>query len=482
MKRYFYYMILATALAGETLAATATPDNIRVDSVCMERNGQFIAVHMSMDLQDVKLKKNRALLITPCIESTNNGNSCPLPAVGIYGRRRYYYYLRTNGSDMLSGPDETTLRTKNLPQQLPYKALVPYQPWMEGAQLSLQLQEYGCCNEVLDEDEQVLLADFRSQPDRKDYLPALAYVKPQADSIKLRSLTGRAYIDFPVNGTEIRPDYRNNTAELNRITATIDSVKTDADIRITALSIKGYASPEGSYEGNDRLAAGRTEALKNYVDGLYHFDEGFIRTGHEAEDWEGLRRYVEQSNLPHRKEILEIIDCDLQPDPKEWRLKSRYPDEYAQLLRDCYPALRHTDYCVEYEVRHYTDVDEIRRVLRTRPQKLSLDEFYLAAQAEEPGSEAFNEVFETAVRMYPDNETANLNAANAALSRRDVTQAERYLPKAGNSPQATHARAVLALLKGERKQACELFGQAAAQGVEEARAALQQLEQSSDKE
>ena len=340
------------------------------------------------------------------------------------------------------------------------------------------LQEYGCCNEVLNEERQILLTDFQSPRKEIDYLPLLAYVKPEADSIKLRSLTGKAYVDFPVNQTDIRPTYRNNAAELRRIIATIDSVKNDPDIRITALSIKGYASPEGSLENNERLARLRTEALKKYVSGLYDFPNDFISTDYEAEDWKGLRRYVEQSGLSHRQEILDIIDSDLRPDPKEWRLKSRYPEEYARLLRDCYPALRHSDYRVDYVVRHYTDIDEIRRVLRSRPQKLSLEEFYLVAQAEEPGSETFNEVFETAVRMYPDDETANLNAANSALSRKDVKHAERYLTKAGNSTEAIQARALLALMQGDTAKAQTLLQEAAAQGLPQAQKTLELLKNS----
>lgn len=471
-------IILATVLttATGTLAAQQAPSaDIRIDSVRMERNGDYVAVRMVLGLDGTKVDANRALLITPCIEGTGEGDLRLLPAIGLYSRTRYYHYLRANGEDMLSGEDETSLRTNELPRTLPYEAVTPYQPWMEGAQLSLQLQEYGCCNEVLAESN-LPLATLHSPKESIDYLPLLAYVRPQADSVKTRSLTGRAYIDFPVNRTEIHPDYRNNRTELARITATIDSVKNDPDIRITALSIKGYASPEGSLESNGRLAAGRTEALKDYVAGLYDFPADFIQTAYEAEDWEGLRQYVEQAaTLAHRREILDIIDCDLQPDPKEWRLKSRYPEEYAKLLRDCYPALRHSDYRVEYVVRHYTDVDEIRRVLRSRPQKLSLDEFYLAAQAEQPGSDAFNEVFETAVRMYPDDETANLNAANAALGRNDVKYAERYLQKAGDSPQAIQARGVLALQKGETDRAIDLFRQAEKLGVAEASVALQML-------
>lgn len=476
MKRYILLYMIATAAANIALAAQVPTDGIRVDSLSMERNGDYVAIRMNLGLQDVKIDANRALLITPCISGEDD--EYQLPAVGIYSRTRYYHYLRTNGNDMLSGPEETTLRANKLPETLPYETLVSYKPWMEGAQLTLLLQEYGCCNEVLNEEKEILLTDFQSPRKEIDYLPLLAYVKPEADSIKLRSLTGQAYVDFPVNQTDIRPAYRNNATELHRITATIDSVKTDPDIHITALSIKGYASPEGSLENNERLARLRTEALKKYVSGLYDFPNDFISTDYEAEDWTGLRRYVEQSDLPHRQEILDIIDSDLRPDPKEWRLKSRYPEEYARLLRDCYPALRHSDYRVDYVVRHYTDVEEIRRVLRSRPQKLSLEEFYLAAQAEEPGSEAFNEVFETAVRMYPDDETANLNAANSALSRKDVKRAERYLTKAGNSTEATHARALLALMKGDTATAQTLLQEAAAQGLPQAQKALELVKNS----
>lgn len=476
MKRYILLYMIATAAANITLAAQVPTDGIRVDSLSMERNGDYVAIRMNLGLQDVKIDANRALLITPCISGEDD--EYQLPAVGIYSRTRYYHYLRTNGNDMLSGPEETTLRANKLPETLPYETLVSYKPWMEGAQLTLLLQEYGCCNEVLNKEKEILLTDFQSPHKEIDYLPLLAYVKPEADSIKLRSLTGKAYVDFPVNQTDIRPAYRNNATELHRITATIDSVKTDPDIHITAPSIKGYASPEGSLENNERLARLRTEALKKYVSGLYDFPNDFISTDYEAEDWTGLRRYVEQSDLPHRQEILDIIDSDLRPDPKEWRLKSRYPEEYARLLRDCYPALRHSDYRVDYVVRHYTDVEEIRRVLRSRPQKLSLEEFYLAAQAEEPGSEAFNEVFETAVRMYPDDETANLNAANSALSRKDVKRAERYLTKAGNSTEATHARALLALMKGDTATAQTLLQEAAAQGLPQAQKALELVKNS----
>ena len=82
-------------------------------------------------------------------------------------------------------------------------------------------------------------------------------------------------------------------------------------------------------------------------------------------------------------------------------------------------------------------------MLATAPQNLSLEEFYILAQTYEPGSEKFNELFETAVRMYPDDPVANLNAANTAISRKDYERALKYLDKAGSLPEAIHTRGVL---------------------------------------
>ena len=67
--------------------------------------------------------------------------------------------------------------------------------------------------------------------------PALAYIAPQVETVKSRQLSGRAYLDFPVNKTEIYPDYRRNPAELAKIRATIDSVRADKDVNIVQIYV-----------------------------------------------------------------------------------------------------------------------------------------------------------------------------------------------------------------------------------------------------
>lgn len=449
--------LLVSALHAETSDGIA-------QQVRISRSGDFMLIEMDLDLSQVDVRSDEAVLLTPRLAKGDEEKM--LPEVGIYGRRRYIYYER-NGLLPVNG-SSLAIKEADKPASHHYRTVVDYEPWMDGAELRLACETFGCCQEVLSGDEAVLAS--YNEP---KFVPQYLYVQPEAEVVKTRSLSGSAFIDFPVSRTEIKPDYRNNSAELAKIRATIDSVRNDADIRITSLSIKGYASPEGSYESNGRLASGRTQSLKEYVAGLYHFDDDIISTSYEAEDWAGLRKYVEQSSLTHRQEILDLIDSNREPDNKEYKIKKEYPEDYAVLLRDCYPSLRHSDYRVEYVIRSFSSAGEIRPLIQSQPQKLSLQEFYLATQGMEPGSEEFNKVFETAVRIYPDDETANLNAANTAMSEGNLQKASAYLDKAGNSPQAVYARGIYAVLTGNYAEAQRLLQDAQNAGVAKATEALE---------
>ena len=428
----------------------ATSVGMNLTDVSMKRNAGLMTVDLNLGLGSFGLVGNRVAVFTPMI--VNETDTLFLQPVSLYSRTRWYQYLRS-GEKPLGGEGETAIRWSERPATMAYTQTVPYAEWMDGSRLYLRRSDYGCCRKLLRE-RTALLTGYRELK----YIPTYRYVRPAADAAKTRELSGRAFIDFVVNRTEINPTYRNNRVELGKITATIDSVRSDKDITVKRITIKGFASPEGSYENNTRLAKGRTEALKQYVRKLYNFSNDFISTAYEPEDWEGLRAFVESSNLSYRSEILAIIDDrTLDPDTKDWRIKLRYPEDYAFLLREVYPGLRHSDYTIEYSIRTYTAIDEIRQIIATAPQKLSLNEMFLLAETYEPGSTEYNEVFETAVRMYPSDEVANLNAANSAMSRGDLVMAEKYLVKAGNGENATYARGVLAALKGDHTAAVQLF-------------------------
>ncbi len=322
----------------------------------------------------------------------------------------------------------------------------------------------------------VLITALQALVKAEAFVPHFVYRTPVAERKKLRSETGSAHIEFELNESDIDPTLRGNRAELDRIKQAVDALENDADHTLKSMTIKGYASPEGPYALNASLARARTAAVEAYVRGLIHLPADRITVDSEAEDWDGLRMVLETSDLPHKTAILKIMaDTRLTPDAREWQIKSLYQDDYAYMRAYIYPALRHVDYTVVYEVRAYADPAEIIRLLGTQPQKLSLQEMYVAARTMAAGSEAYDEVFETAVRLFPADETANLNAANSAMRWRDLNRAERYLAKAGQSPEAVYARGNFAALRGDYAAAERLFGEALTAGIAEAEAALGQL-------
>ena len=458
--------LLGTSGISEAVAQNAgeiTP-GVSITKFNMNREGKYLAVDMEMDLDSLDVESNRAVLLTPRL--VNGTDSLDLPSVGIYGRRRYYYYLR-NGMGSISGETETVYRASEKPDMVEYGNLAEYRDWMDGATLKFHRSDWGCCHGLLAEYDGIIGRHHEA------FFPELVFVQPEAE-MKRRSLSGSAYIDFPVDKTVINPDYRRNTVELGKIEATIDSVRGDKDVTITRVWLKGFASPESSYRHNKELAIGRTAALKKHIGQLYAFKDSTIVTDYEPEDWEGFRRYVEQSNIDHREEILALIDSDLEPDAKEAKIKRTYPQEYRFMLQNFYPALRHTDYRIDYNIRNFS-AEEIAHILAEQPQKLSLNEFYLVAGKYEPGTDEFTEVFQTAVRMYPNDETANLNAANAAIRRDDFAAARRYLDKAGNSAEAVYARGALAIREKDYDAARAYLGKAKEMGLEMAGTTLDEL-------
>ena len=290
------------------------------------------------------------------------------------------------------------------------------------------------------------------QPKQEILKPVLQLQAVIAAAPKIRHLDKRAYIDFPVNRIELRADYRRNPAQLDSIITTIKALKADKNLQVMAINIHGFASPEGSYKHNDYLAKNRARTLTEYVHKMVELPDSIFTVSSTAEDWDGLCEYIKQSDLEKKEQLLAIAkDESLTPDARDAKLKKQYPAQYRSLLTNCYPALRHSDYHITYKIKPF-DVEEAKEIIKTKPQQLSLNELFMVAQTYEVGSKEFNEVMELAVRMYPTDETANLNAAIIRLNAGDADAAKPYLDRAGDSEEADAARKAYEVMMISKKR------------------------------
>lgn len=470
------FISIALLLAGCLPAANlhAQEKTLRVEKKLIERSGDYLLVDLTLNLSDLQVRSNRSVTYTPVIQ---RGDSLVrLPSLIVNGRNRQIMYERTGRDPIEDG--EFALRRKNgTEQRFDYHARIPYAHWMGNSEMAMVTDECGCGWDALGNDRSTLFP-LRLEP--RAPRPVMAYVAPRAE-VKNRAKEGSAFLDFPANRTEIRADYRQNARELAAIRETVESVRDDKYATITGIRIKGYASPEGSYANNERLAKGRSEALLAYVKERYDLAGVDTEARYEPEDWEGLEAGVERSSLPAKEALLNVIrDASItDPDRREAKLKTIGGGEpYRYLLEEIYPALRHSDYRVSYTIRPI-DVEEAKRLIYSDPKQLSLDEMFRVAQTYETGSREFKEVFEIAVRLYPDDPVSNLNAANSALLNGDPAAARRYLAKASDGPEKRLAEGVACWLEGDTERAASVFRRLAddARVGARAKANLEQVEE-----
>lgn len=441
--------------AGLLLSAlTAGAQEIKIKDKIVEKADTSLVIGMTFDLDSLEVRGDRSIVCTPVI--VRDDSIRPLTPMIINGRSRHILYERT-GRNLIENKEIELRRRNGEKQKVDYQTRTPFAKWMEKSEVALITDECGCGWDSLQSTRSPLFAINLAEP--IVLKPFLCYQTPKVEAVKARAKEGSAFLDFPVNKITIYPDYRNNPQELRAIRETVESVRNDKYATITEVYIKGYASPEGSYSNNAYLAENRAKALRDYVKGLYHFDRAAFTVDFEPEDWAGLEKRLETMSLPDKAELLAIIRAD-EPsdlDKKEWKLKTlNGGTSYKTLLSEVYPALRHSDYAVKYTIRNFT-VEEAKELLYTDPKQLSLSEMFQVAQTYEPGSRQYSEVFEIAVRMYPDDPVSNLNAANTAISNKQLAQAKRYLNKTTDSSEKQLALASIAMLEGDLDQAEQLL-------------------------
>ena len=462
--------LFTTALLGFAANAAAqdkASQDIEILNKEIKKTGDQVTVTMDLNLDKVKLSSNRGLVYTPTI--LNDNDTLKLPAVEVMGRKRYIYYLR-NHKAATENPLIVTKRNNGEAQTLHYAYTVPYEAWMKNSQFAIGHDACGCNQTLLADNILTDEGKFIYTPENLQY----AFVQPKAEAQKVRNESGSARLNFKVGKWDVVSNLGNNAKELENIQKTISLVKDDADVTITGITLHGYASPDGKYAGNEKLARNRTNALLNKLVSSYGLDKKLMKAESTAEDWDGTLEYINSHDIPQKEKALKIINSNLTPDEKETSLVKNAGEAYRYLIQNVWPGLRRTDYTIQYDVKAF-NLEEAKKVINTRPQKLSLEEMYMVAQSYPKGSEEYNNVFDIAAKMFPEDETANVNAAIAAINRGDKVSAEKYLQKAGTTAEAENARGCLDVLKEDYDSAKQHFETAAAQGLQAAQDNLKKL-------
>ena len=491
IKKMLFVVGLALVLSQSFTAVYAQERNylgeITVVPVRIEQSGDSLHVDLDVRLYGVHVKSPLSIEMTPCLITSER--KMELPPITVKGRAGFKAYERSLALDgktvesaSHSMPDVVLKGYDSNDGTIRYRYVLRYEQWMADARVVLQRHDLECGYiypvEVTRLADQIKLETRPVEPE--PMVPRLAFVRPEAEEVKRREIQAEVKLDFMVNQTAIDPVYMNNPQELTKIRDMINELKNDPSISINRLEIIGYASPEGTLAGNRRLSEGRAIALRDYLASQFDFPRNAYQITFGGENWDGLVKALETYPMYYKDEVLSIIAFTPDDQQRKNRLKNLQGGEpYREMLRTIYPGLRSAVCVVDYVIKGF-ELDEAVEVFKTRPQNLSLNEMYLVANTLDPGSQAFIDVFEVAVRMYPEDEMANLNAAVASLQNGNTVAAERYLEKVGtarNLPEYNNAMGALAVLKNDLPSARRFFRIAADAGLEAAGQNLEMLPQ-----
>ena len=340
-----------------------------------------------------------------------------------------------------------------------------YREWMRAESIHYTLSKLDCCTPKSE-----ILAVIKSPSMQMEALPVpepyamqlhYTYLTPEAKAVKDMNNSGSAFLEFPVGKARLLVDFKNNKYELSKIHAAIDSISTNKYARITGIDLIGYASIDGNSQSNHRLSLSRAESVRSFIRSAYpKINEKVIQARAGGEDWIGLKKHAFE--MPLYRDISAILEQSISDDAKEAKLRVLSGDSVYKLLsQEVFPLLRRVDYVVRFTVKGFT-VEEGKALLKTAPGNLSLNELFLIANTYTAGSAEFQEVFDIAVRLYPQDTVARINAASVALERKDLQRASVYMNGLEKDPRALNNRALLCLAQGKITEAQVLMKQACA--------------------
>ena len=272
-----------------------------------------------------------------------------------------------------------------------------------------------------------------------------------------RQMRQEANIKFLVNEANLRKSelQNNSVQEFVRLLKQINAEREQLNIK--NVEIQAYASPDGGFEFNDRLANRRQDVSEGYV------KEQLKQTGvqadiyarYTAQDWEGFQQLVQASNIQDKDVILRVLSMYKDPAEREQQIRNM-SEGFQELATGILPELRRSRLIINYETVGRTD-DEIERTFSTEPGRLTADELLYLAASKTDAAER-KAIYEKTAQLYPADYRPINNLATLALAQGQEKTAQNYIRQALRiNPNAAEPLANLGLLqlKGGNLQEAE---------------------------
>lgn len=280
-----------------------------------------------------------------------------------------------------------------------------------------------------------------------------------------------ANIKFLIQQANLRKsELKNNSVQ--EFVKMLKKINDDREgLNLDNVEVSAYASPDGGFTINDKLANERQKVSEQYVNKeLKKIKmDAPVDVKYTAQDWEGFQELVQASNIQDKDIILRVLSMYKDPQEREQQIKN-ISAAFRELADGILPQLRRSRLTINYESIGRSD-DQILDQLKADVTKLSIEEILYGAALKDIPAEA-EEVYQLAISVYPNDARAYNNIAAIEYANGNYEVAKEYIQKAqrisANLPEAQANLGMLALKDGDIKTAEQyIAGATGANGLAE---------------
>ena len=272
-----------------------------------------------------------------------------------------------------------------------------------------------------------------------------------------------ADIKFLIQQSNLR-DSETKTQAMKDLQAAIKEADQDSNKLISSLEVLGYASPDGTMKMNEGLAKDRQKVAEKYLARQLKKNKisADIESEVTAEDWEGFKKLMENSNIQDKELVLRVLSMYSDPEEREAQIKN-LSAVYKNIADDVLPQLRRSRLVLTTDLIGRSD-DEIMKLAKENPAELSVEELLYAATLTSDLNEQ-GAIYKKVTELYPNDLRGWNNLGIVNFKQGNVDAAARLYQKAlsidANNPDVNYNAGVAALAQGDTKKAGEYLGKAA---------------------
>jgi Flp pilus assembly protein TadD len=232
----------------------------------------------------------------------------------------------------------------------------------------------------------------------------------------------------------------------------------DVDIEISA-----YASPDGAYDLNEKLAGQREANTDKYLKQELKKAKVDVPVNarYTAEDWEGFKELVEKSNIQDKNLILSVLSMYKDSEQREREIKN-ISSVFSVLAEEILPQLRRSRLTANVEIIGKSD-EEIASLAQLSPKNLTVEELLYAATLAKTDAEK-QAIYQKVAEIYPNDFRAYNNLGVLDYTKGKIAAAETNFKKAlnlsSNAAETNLNLGLVELTKGNQTAAQEYFGKA----------------------